>query len=421
VRHSDQAGLSLGVGNLHGVLNMPTLLLDTRFSQARAASYATGSLSHLRVSRLAFAMLLLGLFTLAQPGVVWAGGPGGDLQAGQTCKVCHATPGLTMQLASGEMLAVTVNVSTFTQSVHGSILQCTACHADIASYPHPARQVARSSVRDIPFLMRSYASCGSCHRAEYEQYLGSAHAQALNAGESDSAVCTDCHGTHDISQAKPIEVGLALGPSVYSCGSCHQVEFELYKNSVHGKALLQDGDVNVPACVDCHGAHDIHQAKNSTAFRSQSVALCASCHANSKLMAKYGRSSQLLTAYVADFHGMSAMLSTASNGPSTAQALCYDCHSAHAIQSTVSVNGLRVQENLLKTCQQCHPDASANFLTARVGHTNPIPADSALVFGTREFYKNLIILVVLLLVVYIVLEFARVVLNTLQGRSHSHE
>ncbi len=392
-------------GIVHGVLTMPTLFGDCRG----------------RHRLLVPAALLVGLLVLASPGVVRAGAPGADPPANQTCQVCHASPGLTMQLASGEILTATVGIQTFQQSVHGGTLQCTACHPEITGYPHLAREVARPGARDIPYLMRSYANCGSCHAKEYDEYVGSAHAQALNAGKGDSAVCSDCHGAHDIGPARVSDVGLSLNPAVYACAACHPEEFEQYQQSVHGKALLQDGDVNVPSCVDCHGAHNLHQAKDSTAFRAQSVAMCSSCHADASLMRKYGLSTDILTTYVADFHGTSAQLFPAKSGQAPEQAMCYDCHPVHNIQSTVSANGLALQDNLVKACQKCHPDANTNFPAAWLGHYVPSPDHSALVFWIRGIYNVLIAGTVLLLVGHITLDLGRVLVNTLRKGNHSHE
>ncbi len=364
---------------------------------------------------------LLGLLALTRPVLVLAGSPGGDATTLQTCTVCHATPGLKMQLTSGEVLSAVVEPQAFSQSVHGKVLQCTACHPDITGYPHFARAVARPSVRDIPFLMRTYATCGSCHPAEYDQYLGSTHAKALVAGKGDSAVCSDCHGVHDIASAKPATVGLALGPAVSSCGQCHKEEFEQYKNSAHGQALLEKGDLNVPSCVDCHGAHNIHQAKDSASYRAQSVALCSSCHANTKLMTQYGLSPDIYSTYVSDFHGTSAQLFPAKSGQAPEQAMCYDCHGVHAIASTVGSQGLVLQANLLKTCQKCHPDANTNFPSAWLGHHQPTPDSSALVFWIRGIYNVLIAGAVLVMIAHISLDIGRVLLNTLRQRNHGHE
>jgi hypothetical protein len=346
---------------------------------------------------------------------VEAGSPKGDPGATQTCVVCHATPGLKMQLASGEILSAQIPPEVFERSVHGNLLQCTACHTNIPIYPHPARDIARPSARDIPFLVRGYTNCGGCHKQEYTQYLGSAHARALTTGRSDSAVCTDCHGVHDIEPAKPSNIGLALAPAVYNCGKCHKEEFEQYKNSAHGKDLLEKGDSNVPSCVDCHGVHDIHQAKDAADFRSQSIALCSSCHADAKLMQKYGLSTDILSTYVADFHGTTAMLFPSKTGHAPDQAMCYDCHGVHDIQSTVSASGLTLQDNLLTMCQKCHANAGANFPAAWLGHYQPTPDRSALVFWIRAIYNVLVAGVVLLLVGHVTLDIGRVLLNTLRG------
>ncbi len=367
------------------------------------------------------AMLLAGLGALALAGTVRAGSPGEDPAAGQTCVVCHATPGLTLRLANGETLPATIDPQAFATSAHGSVLQCTACHPDTTAYPHPALDVLRPSGRDLPFLIRTYTECGSCHAAEYAEYVGSVHAQALTAGKSDSAICSDCHGAHTIALAKPEDVGLALGPAVYNCAPCHKDEYEQYKASVHGKELLENGNPDVPSCVDCHGAHNLHPAKDSQSFRSQSYALCVSCHGNASLMAKYGLSTKILSTYVADFHGTSAQLFPVKAGEAPEQALCYDCHGAHDIQSTASAQGLRVQQNLLTACQKCHPEAGANFPAAWLGHTEPTPQNAALVFWIRGIYNVLVIGTVLLLVGHISLDLGRVLLNTLNRRNHSHD
>ncbi len=377
-----------------------------------------------RVPLLASAALVAGGLLLACPrtaGVAEAGSPVGDPNANQTCQVCHATPGLNMQLPNGETIPASVDPQVFVRSVHGTVLQCTACHADIAGYPHAGRDLARPAARDVPFLMRAYASCGECHRAEYDQYLGSTHAQALNAGKGDSAVCSDCHGAHDTGAAHPSDVGLALGPAVYNCASCHPLEFDEYKQSVHGRDLLEKGDVNVPSCVDCHGVHDIHQAKDSNDFRSQSLAMCSSCHANAALMRQYGLSPDILTTYVADFHGTTAQLYPARSGDAPEQAMCYDCHTVHNIQSTVGSNGLAVQANMLQACQKCHPQANTNFPAAWLGHYQPTPDHSALVFWIRGIYNVLISATVLILVGHIALDIGRVLLNTLRRGTHGLE
>ena len=58
----------------------------------------------------------------------------------------------------------------------------------------------------------------------------------------------------------------------------------------------------MPTCIDCHGVHNIEDPRTA-AFRLQSPEMCAKCHADRALMAKYGISTDVFNTYVADFHG----------------------------------------------------------------------------------------------------------------------
>ena len=48
-----------------------------------------------------------------------------------------------------------------------------------------------------------------------------------------------------------------------------------YRNSVHGRALLEDGDFGAPACNDCHGNHAAMPPEISSIAQ-----VCRTCHAN---------------------------------------------------------------------------------------------------------------------------------------------
>jgi hypothetical protein len=118
---------------------------------------------------------------------------------------------------------------------------------------------------------------------------------------------------------------------------------------------------------------------------------------------------------VADFHGTSAQLFPAKSGEAPEQALCYDCHGNHDIQSTVGAKGLAVQENILKACQKCHTDASANFPAAWLGHYRATPDRSALVFWTAFFFIGLTVVCMISLIVLIILDVARSARDLVQG------
>lgn len=289
-----------------------------------------------------------------------------------------------MELPSGETLSLYVDPSVFAQSAHGDRLQCTACHWDITGLPHPERGIVRA--RDVP--LRYSTSCEQCHEDQYGQFLDSTHARALAAGKEEAAVCTDCHSAHNTEPASPDEVGLALGPAVYSCSKCHQEIFEQYRNSVHGKALLENLDPNVPACVDCHGVHRL-SAPTVPGFRRQSPYLCASCHADEQLMEQYGLSTHILETYVADFHGTTVQLFPSEEGRAPNTAVCYDCHGVHDIGKTNDSNSLVMRENLVEVCRQCHPTATANFPAAWLGHYEPSQDRTAPVYWTEIFFTAL--------------------------------
>ncbi|MCK7475836.1 MAG: hypothetical protein MZV49_25390 [Rhodopseudomonas palustris] len=80
-----------------------------------------------------------------------------------------------------------------------------------------------------------------------------------------------------------------------------------YEESVHGSALTQQGNLDVPTCIDCHGVHNI-QSATTASFRNSTPFLCAECHTNNALMRKYGLSTEVLNTYVADFHGTTVVL-----------------------------------------------------------------------------------------------------------------
>ena len=55
------------------------------------------------------------------------------------------------------------------------------------------------------------------------------------------------------------------------------------KHSIHGDALLTEGNPDVPTCIKCHGVHDINDPTTALA-RVRSPQLCADCHADEELM-----------------------------------------------------------------------------------------------------------------------------------------
>ncbi len=371
--------------------------------------------NRISLATLGWVICLVALLAFS-PGVADARSAGAEID--RLCSVCHATPGLQMQLADGTMQSVYVDPQTYAGSVHGSALQCTACHAEVQAYPHATGDLAQNRSRNAPELVRKYTACGECHPEQLAEFLGSIHAGELATGNQDSAICSDCHGSHDIQPADPSQVGLPLGPGVHACGACHEDQYAQYQASAHGRALLEKSDTNVPACIDCHGTHGMGKATTAV-FRAGSPYLCASCHADEELMAQYGLSPDVMRTYVADFHGTTAQLypHPGAEGPAPEAAVCYDCHGAHDIQYASDPNSAVSRANLVQVCQECHEDASDNFPAAWVGHYAPTPKRNAPVFWTAQFFLVLTVGVITGMIGHISLDVLRAIINKLKGGS----
>jgi predicted CXXCH cytochrome family protein len=159
---------------------------------------------------------------------------------------------------------------------------------------------------------------------------------------------------------------------------------------VHGKALLEDSNPDVPVCTDCHSSHKQEDPTTQT-FRLKSPKLCAKCHGDANLMRKYNISPDVFNTYVADFHGMTVTLFEKEHPDQRVNtAVCTDCHGIHDMQKVTDANSTVVKENLLKTCRKCHPDASAGFPDSWVGHFPPTRDRYPLVYYVNLFYQLLI-------------------------------
>lgn len=326
------------------------------------------------------------------------------------CLGCHSAPGMQTQLPSGEALYLTVEAQTYAQSVHGKQgITCVQCHTDISGYPHPA--VTADTHRD--FTLQMYKTCIQCHEDKYKETLDSTHQKALAAGNIQAAVCTDCHGAHDIT---PPDEPRSRIPQ--TCGRCHSQIYDLYKESVHGAALIGEGNPDVPSCTDCHGVHDVQGPSNSP-FRLFSPQICARCHADSSLMKKYGISTDVFNTYLADFHGTTVELFQAvAPGQVTNKPVCIDCHGVHDIRRPDDPNSTVLKENLLNTCRKCHPDATANFPSAWLSHYQPSPTHFALVYYVGLFYKILIPGLIGGMALFVAVDAGRRVVNRRKERHH---
>ena len=314
--------------------------------------------------------------------------PTGESSIGGTgteaCLACHGTPGMETELPNGDRLYLSIDAEAYASSVHGSQgYACVQCHTDTKVFPHDP--ITAASRREFVF-QRYLSSCVQCHPENYETTLDSVHQKALAAGKTEAAVCTDCHGAHYIeSPDEPVSRGSQM------CEQCHSQIYGAYEESVHGAALIDDGNPDVPACTDCHGVHDTEGPHTSEAFHLLSVETCATCHNDPALMDRYGLNADVYDTYVADFHGTTIMLFEAiTPDGETNKPVCVDCHGVHDIRPHDDPNSTVIHENLLGTCQRCHPDATVDFPASWLSHYRPDAEETPVVYFVDLFYKVMI-------------------------------
>ncbi len=331
----------------------------------------------------------------------------------EECLACHSQPNMLLALGE-EQILLTMDSGAFAESVHGKEqIACTDCHTDINEFPHP--EYAKSGLREFSFALYevTQAACQGCHAEQAANAMSGVHQQTLEAGNHNAAMCADCHNPHySESTAGREEV-----PDV--CARCHSEIAATYKESVHGAALIEEGNPDVPNCISCHGNHNIDDPRTVT-FRNNIPLLCARCHTDAGIMDKYGVSTNVLDTYVADYHGATVTLfEQASPELPTNKPVCIDCHGTHNISKTDNPEtGIALKENLLGKCQRCHPDATANFPDAWMSHYDASPEKFPLVYYVNLFYKFFIPAVIGGMLVFVITDIIRRTINRGKGAAH---
>jgi len=360
------------------------------------------------------------------------------------CLACHGDSSLSTEV-NGKPVSLYVNPGKFKDSIHGSMFTCVDCHTDVKTSPHentPAKLTCASCHADeqtayshsvharaiekgdlhaaacvdchgSPHELlpasdpRSRvnhanipATCGSCHGQKFVMepsgnstqpflsYQESVHGRAVAAGSQKAAVCTDCHGSHEILSAADSKSSIFKFNVPATCGKCHSSIDQEFMQSIHGQALTR-GNWQAPVCTDCHGIHTIksHLDPNSP-ISAQNLArmTCARCHEGMRLSREFGVPGERLATYMESYHGLASELG------STVVANCASCHGVHNILPSSDPRSTVYPANLVKTCGQCHPGVTARFVAAKVHVDAPLSADmgSIAVRWIREFYLSLI-------------------------------
>ena len=159
--------------------------------------------------------------------------------------------------------------------------------------------------------------CVACHGGDPAHAESKADAHAAAAGYRGRVtrrdvpeVCGTCHA--DVARMRPF----ALRTDVLA----------VYRTSHHGTAVLEQGRLDAAVCTDCHGTHDVLRTKDarSPAFRVNVPATCGRCHGDAALMSAHGLDTRAPEEFAGSVHGQ-RLAEGAPGVPS-----CADCHDAHA-------------------------------------------------------------------------------------------
>ena len=340
--------------------------------------------------------------------------------ADSDCMRCHAQADLK---SSRDGRSLRVHAQDLTGSRHVKT-SCSQCHSEVnASRVRPCETITRK------------VDCSSCHAAAGQQFQQSTHGKLQAANDTNAPSCVECHGTHGVlGRLDPRSKTFATNvPEL--CARCHRegqkaakrytgTEHEIiehYTESIHGKGLLKSGLTVTATCNNCHTAHgvlpksdpassvhpnnlpntcgqchhgihdqfekSIHSAKVSTS--NQPLPVCADCHTAHSIrrvdadgfkldiMQTCGRCHKdVADSYFDTYHGKVSRLGY------TKTAKCYDCHGSHDVLKVADPNSHLSRENVVATCQKCHPDATRRFAGYLTHATHHDPHKYPLLFWT---------------------------------------
>ncbi|MBK8137117.1 MAG: cytochrome c3 family protein [Chloroflexi bacterium] len=177
------------------------------------------------------------------------------------CLVCHSRPWKSVSLQDGSIINLYVDPSTIAASVHGTsssvgALGCVDCHGE-NSFPHSGL----TPTDERTYTLRTVQLCVGCHVEEAADLESGLHEEAIRAGNPNAALCTDCHGAHNI---QPVVEQSELIAGV--CGECHVSTLVEWRSSAHV-------DIGPLGCATCHSQHSQRIRAGSTAD-----GLCLNCH-----------------------------------------------------------------------------------------------------------------------------------------------
>jgi len=273
-------------------------------------------------------------------------------QTKNTCLDCHSLLDAPLKVTAEE----------FAANIHAQKgLTCASCHGGDPTSDDNAMS-PKAGFRGHIDRKRIPELCGKCHTdAAYirqynpslrtdqlSQYHTSVHGKKLASGDTHVAVCTDCHGIHNIRPASDVRSSVNPLNIATTCSHCHSdvnymkayviptVQFADYSKSVHHEAMAVRGDLSAPTCTTCHGNHGAAPPGVGTAKN-----VCSTCHVYQSQL--FEESPHKAAFEAAGLPG------------------CVTCHSNHAITPP---NDEMVSTGERSICTTCHAEGDAALQAA---------------------------------------------------------
>ena len=266
-----------------------------------------------------FFVLLLGLTIASQSALA---------MTNEQCLECHSDEGITREADDS---SVYVNPDVFAKSVHGSEdcmschtdakgedehpphlkkVRCSRCHEDVAKtfsksihgkahgnekQPAPSCKSCHGTHDILPpddpaskvYILNIPATCSTCHwkekaggeKGSLPQNAMNIHGGPVQRGVTVAAVCTTCHGSHDVVEYVNPASPVSYKKLKATCTRCHAGLPAIHKNVIKPTLWVKD-PAKIPLCIQCHLPHGKRKLKYPQVFTDD---YCLKCHSNPNL------------------------------------------------------------------------------------------------------------------------------------------
>ncbi|MDA3859931.1 MAG: hypothetical protein PF445_01780 [Melioribacteraceae bacterium] len=293
-----------------------------------------------------------------------------------SCSSCHTesihllTKGRINESDLHKMCANCHNneVKKYEESLHGKALSKGEFSAPNCITCHNSHQINSSKEKKSKtYKMNIPELCGTCHKEGtkisemksisqkhiLEDYSESIHGDGLfKRGLIVSAVCTDCHFTHEIKPHEDETSSINRKNIASTCTQCH-VEIERVHQKVIKGELWEKEPHKIPACIDCHQPHSVRRVFYEQDFTNN---YCMGCH-NDKNISKTRNGEKISLFVDIDEHNNSAHKDNS----------CVKCHS-----NVTTKNDPICKDSGIVDCSSCHAKQVEDYVSSQHGKLHAV-------------------------------------------------